>query len=85
MPYRKPNPRTLLDTIRFLNSDAVNSVLIGDSKTDSDTAKAAGVPFIMVKFGHGSLNHSPAALEPDSVVNSFSQIPNEAKRLILKK
>ncbi len=83
-PYRKPNPKILLETIKLLNSDVVNSILIGDSKTDSDTAKAANVPFVMVEFGHGSLNHSPAALEPDAIVNSFSQIPDLAKQLISK-
>ena len=85
LPHRKPNPKSLLETIKLLNSDVVNSVLIGDSKTDSDTARAANVPFVMVEFGHGSLNHSPAVLKPDAIVSSFSQIPDLAKKLILRK
>ena len=37
-PYRKPDPRALIDTIKLLNADVRNSVFIGDTKTDRDTA-----------------------------------------------
>ena len=57
-------------------------MLIGDSKTDRDTASAAGVPFIMVQFGHGALIHNLHSLEPDAIVNNFSEIPDLAKSLI---
>ena len=81
-PYRKPDPRALLDTIKLLNADVNNSLLIGDSKTDRDTALAAGVPIIMVKFGHGALNHSIESLEPDAIINNFFELPDLAKKLI---
>ena len=81
-PYRKPDPRALIDTIKILNADVRNSVLVGDSKTDRDTASAAGVPIIMVQFGHGALNHNLHSLEPDAIVNNFSEIPDLAKSLI---
>ena len=81
-PYRKPDPRALLDTIKLLNADVNSSLLIGDSKTDRDTALAAGVPIIMVKFGHGALNHSIESLEPDAIMNNFFELPDLAKKLI---
>ncbi len=81
-PYRKPDPRALMDTIKLLNAEVKNSVLIGDSKTDRDTASAAGVPIIMVQFGHGALNHDLHSLKPDAIINNFSEIPDLAKSLI---
>ena len=81
-PYRKPDPRALIDTIKLLNADVKNSVLIGDSKTDRDTALAAGVPIIMVQFGHGALNYNIQSLEPDAIINNFSELPDLAKNLI---
>ena len=81
-PYKKPDPRALIDTIKLLNADVRNSVFIGDTKTDRDTALAAGVPIIMVQFGHGSLNHNLHSLEPDAIINNFSEIPDLAKSLI---
>ncbi len=80
--YRKPDPRALMDTIKLLNAEVKNSVLIGDSKTDRDTASAAGVPIIMVQFGHGALNHDLHSLKPDAIINNFSEIPDLAKSLI---
>ena len=80
--YRKPDPRALIDTIKLLNVDVRNSVFIGDTKTDRDTASAAGVPIIMVQFGHGALNHNLHSLEPDAIINNFSEIPDLAKSLI---
>ena len=81
-PYKKPDPRALIDTIKLLNADVRNSVFIGDTKTDRDTASAAGVPIIMVQFGHGALNHNLHSLEPDAIINNFSEIPDLAKSLI---
>lgn len=51
-PYRKPDPRHLLDVISDLGGIPERSVLIGDSETDAKTAQAAGVPVILVTFGY---------------------------------
>lgn len=82
LPYRKPDPKTLIDTIELLGADRFKSILIGDSKTDRDTAFRAGVPIIMVKFGHGAINHDLSSLKPNAIVSSFLEIPDIAKSLI---
>ncbi len=51
-PWRKPDPRHLTDTIEQLGGRADNAVLVGDSDTDSRTARAANIPVILVSFGY---------------------------------
>jgi len=51
-PYRKPDPRHLLDTIAELGGQPNSAVLIGDSETDVATARAANVPVVLVSFGY---------------------------------
>ena len=40
----KPHPEHLLGTIRLAGGDASRAIMIGDSRVDIATAKAAGVP-----------------------------------------
>ncbi|HVM96857.1 MAG TPA: phosphoglycolate phosphatase [Candidatus Acidoferrales bacterium] len=51
-PYRKPDPRHLLDTVAKLGGDPKNAVMVGDSETDVKTAQAANIPVILVSFGY---------------------------------
>ena len=52
LPVRKPDPAP---TSRQLNGqgDVLRSCMIGDTLTDHSTARAAGVPSILVDFGPG--------------------------------
>ncbi|MCW4049991.1 MAG: HAD family hydrolase [Candidatus Bathyarchaeota archaeon] len=46
VPYPKPDPRHLLDTIKLVGSTPEETLYIGDTTTDLTTAKAADVKFI---------------------------------------
>ena len=46
VPHPKPDPRHLLYTIRLLGVDPGDTLFIGDTTTDLQTADAAGVEFI---------------------------------------
>lgn len=46
VPYPKPDPRHLLYTIRLLGVDPGDTLFIGDTTTDLQTADTAGVEFI---------------------------------------
>jgi len=46
VPYPKPDPRHLLYTIKLLGVDPEDTLFIGDTTTDLQTADAAGVEFI---------------------------------------
>ena len=47
--------------------------MVGDTSTDFDTAKAVGVPIIMVDFGFAGFDFS--ASKPDAILNSFLDLP----------
>src|SRR5690606_2056953 len=48
----KPNPEMLRRTVRRAGGDPQDALMVGDSVTDIDTARAAGVPVIAVDFGY---------------------------------
>ena len=50
--YCKPDPRHLLNVIEIMQGDLKKSIMIGDSETDSETARSAGVPFILIENGY---------------------------------
>jgi phosphoglycolate phosphatase len=50
--YCKPDPRHLLTTIEILDGDKNKSIMIGDSETDANAAKAAKIPMILLKYGY---------------------------------
>ena len=50
--YCKPDPRHLTSVIEILNGDIKKSIMIGDSETDANTAKAAEIPMILLKYGY---------------------------------
>ena len=50
--YNKPDPRHLTSTIEIIGGNLKKSLMIGDSETDSNSAKAANVPFILIEDGY---------------------------------
>ena len=50
--YSKPDPRHLLKTIEILDGDKNKSIMVGDSETDANAAKAAEIPMILLKYGY---------------------------------
>ena len=51
LAFRKPDPRHVLETIARAGGEPARAVLIGDTVTDRDAARAAGVPCVLVGFG----------------------------------
>ena len=50
--YCKPDPRHLTSVIEILNGDIKKSLMIGDSETDANAAKHAGIPVILLEDGY---------------------------------
>ena len=50
----KPDPALLLHGISSVGSDKDHTVYVGDSEVDSETAKKAGIPAIIVSYGFRS-------------------------------
>ena len=82
LAIRKPDPEHLFETARRAGGDPAQCVLIGDSDTDRKTAKAAGVPCVLVTFGPSG--EDMAALEPEALLDDFADLPEVIERLIGK-
>lgn len=78
-PFHKPDPRHLTETIMRAGGDPRRAVMVGDSRTDIDTAKAAGIPVIAVPFGYTDI--PVAELAPDIVIDHFDALPAAVRRL----
>ena len=76
---RKPDPLALTETIRRAGGTAANAVMVGDSKTDIDTALAAAIPVVAVDFGYTPVPVSE--LGPDIVISHFDQLADAVARL----
>jgi phosphoglycolate phosphatase len=76
---RKPDPLALTETILRAGGDLTRAVMVGDSKTDIDTARAARIPVIAVDFGYTSVPVSE--LGPDVVISHFDQLRPALSRL----
>ena len=54
--YCKPDPRHLTSVVEILQGDLKKTIMIGDSETDAESAKAANMPFILVEGGYTDKN-----------------------------
>lgn len=80
LPVRKPDPRPLQETARRLNGDPAQTLLVGDSDTDRNTARAAGVPCVLVTFGPSG--EDMAALDPEALLHQFDALPQVVAALL---
>jgi phosphoglycolate phosphatase len=76
---RKPSAIALIGTIERAGGDPSRAVMIGDSKTDIDTARAAGIPVIAVDFGYTPV--PVTELGPDLVISHFDDLVAALGRL----
>ena len=77
--FRKPDRRALEAAASRAGGDPGRSVLVGDSRTDVETARNGGVPVILVSYGYRT--DSIDALAPDFVVDAFGSVPDVVRRL----
>lgn len=77
----KPDPRHLTGTIRLAGGETRRAVMIGDSQTDIETAKAAQVPIVAVSFGYSL--EPVINFAPDAVIDSYAAL-NEALEPLIK-
>lgn len=78
----KPDPFHLTETIRLAGGDPSRAVMVGDSRTDIDTAKAAGIPCVAVPFGY--TDKPVAELGPDVVIQHFRELPGAVRLLLAR-
>lgn len=79
-PTSKPNPQSLLGAIERAGGDRSRAVMVGDSSTDVDAAKAAGVPVVVMSFGYTVT--PPGELGGDTVIDHYDELEAAIDRLV---
>ena len=77
---KKPDPLPLELVIDACGGDVANTMLIGDSAADADTAKALNIPCLIVTFGYTKI--PPGQLGGTQTIDHFHQIPDLAAQLL---
>ena len=54
--YCKPDPRHLTNVVEILGGQIKKSIMIGDSETDANAGKNAGIPIILLEDGYTEKN-----------------------------
>ncbi len=80
LPVRKPDPAPLHAAIAGAGGVAARSVLVGDTVTDRETGRAAGVPVILVTFGPEG--RAVEALSPEGLIHDYAGLLAEVDRLL---
>jgi len=80
--YVKPDPRIFHDVVDELSGGKGHGgrgVMIGDSVTDLQTARASNVPCILMSYGYTPV--PAASLGADTVLDHFAQLPGAVEQL----
>jgi phosphoglycolate phosphatase len=77
---QKPDPEILRRTIAAAGGHPATSVMIGDSGTDIATARAAGIPVIVVDFGYSEI--PVGELAPDRLINHYDELAGHVKGIL---
>ncbi|MDB5720658.1 MAG: phosphoglycolate phosphatase [Alphaproteobacteria bacterium] len=70
LPVRKPDPAPLREAIA--RAGGGRAAFVGDSITDADTARAAGIPFVAVSFGFS--DRPVDQLGADAVIDDYAAL-----------
>ncbi len=80
LPVRKPDPAPYVASVERAGGAVARSMLVGDTRTDRDTARAAGVPVALVTFGPSGMD--VAEFGPEGLLHHFDELPDLAARLL---
>lgn len=80
LPVRKPDPAPYHLSVREAGGLSDRSVLIGDTETDRLTARAAGVPSVLVTFGPEGAGI--ARLSPEALLDRYADLPGLVEGLL---
>ena len=77
---RKPDAAHIREAVLQAGGDPARAIMVGDSITDLDAARATGVPCILTTFGY---TLTPAAeLGADALIEHFDALPAAIGRLV---
>ncbi|MBO4519728.1 MAG: phosphoglycolate phosphatase [Alphaproteobacteria bacterium] len=73
LPERKPRPEPLWEAVKRMGGENNEAVMVGDSETDAETARAAGVPVILLSYGYTHIPYEE--IKPDALTDNFADLP----------
>jgi len=79
---RKPEPQALLAMMSATSVTAAQTMLVGDSKVDLDTARRAGVRCCLVSFGYGFESVDKAPIVGETIVKDVATLVREIETFI---
>ena len=80
LPVRKPDAEAFRETVARAGGDVARAVMVGDTETDHRTARAAGVPSVLVAFGPEG--EGIARLGPDALLHGYADLAAVVERLV---
>jgi len=80
LPVRKPDPAPFFAAVEQAGGDRARSLLVGDTVTDRETARAAGVPSVLVTFG--PQKRAVEALKPEGLLDDYDGLERVVQALI---
>lgn len=78
----KPHPDPLLRALVLLGAAAADAIMVGDTASDIDAARSAGVRSIVMTYGYSSTVVD--SLGPDALADHLSDIPARMANLRLR-
>ncbi|WP_397544347.1 HAD-IA family hydrolase [Roseovarius salis] len=80
LPVRKPDPEPFREAVRRAGGRPERALLVGDTETDRETSRAAGVPSVLVTFGPGA--HAVPALAPEATIGHYDELSGVVDKLL---
>lgn len=81
LPTFKPDPAPYKAAVERAGGQVARSLMVGDSETDHKTARAVGVPSVLVTFWPGQPDI--ARLQPEATLDHFDALDDVVTRLLL--
>jgi phosphoglycolate phosphatase len=78
--YCKPDPRHLTNVVEILDGDLKKTIMIGDSETDANAAKAAKIPVILLENGYTEKNTTE--IHHNHLIKDFSGVEKIIKKYL---
>ena len=78
--YCKPDPRHLTSVVEILDGDVKKTIMIGDSETDANAAKAAEIPVILLENGYTEKNTTE--IYHNHLIKDFTGVEKIIKRYL---
>ena len=73
LPVKKPDPGPLLHAAAYFSIPAEAVLMVGDSVTDINAARAAGCQILCVPYGY-NMGRDIEALKPDAIVDTLADL-----------